>query len=152
MNLKQLNQLYSSENLPELSIYDKVSKLELSETRIKELKKENVKEIDIEEDECTKQEIATINADLVVGTIRIVEDNSSWYDFLNTRCHKDYIFRKYNKELFENLLKGDNEDDLPSVVKKHGEYYIAGNGLHRLTIAKCLGNKQVKVIVKEKEV
>jgi hypothetical protein len=43
----------------------------------------------------------------------------------------------------------DRTDSLPCVYKVDNQYYIAGDGLHRLTMAKCLGGKQVKVIVKK---
>ena len=53
----------------------------------------------------------------------------------------------YDADTFDMVLQCEHSDDYPSVVEYQGGYYISGNGLHRLTIAKCLGNKKARVVV-----
>lgn len=146
----EMNKLFSSETLPDLNILDKVKILGLTDQRIRYLKETFVEEYTINENDYVASKEVVIDSDKVVGTIRSIRENMSWYDFLDEKCHKDNTIRCYNKENFESVLLNPQIDGLPSVIEVDGEYYIAGNGLHRLTMAKCLGGKSAKVILKEK--
>ncbi len=45
----------------------------------------------------------------------------------------------------------ENTIGYPEVVEIDSKYYIAGNGRHRLTIAKCLGGIQALAVVLRKQ-
>lgn len=49
-------------------------------------------------------------------------------------------FNEYKKEKFEKIiLDPPTIDNTPQVIKFGNNYYIDGEGKHRLTMAKCLG-------------
>lgn len=125
---------------------EKINILGLSKNRIEYLNSEIVEEIDFDENEETSWRYETINVDDVVGTTRMIEKDITWLGFLAS-LHKMINFNMYNKDTFDELILNKNSGDYPFVVKKCGKYYIEGNGKHRLTIAKCLGNKTAYVLV-----
>jgi len=91
-----------------------------------------------------KYYIEKISMDKLLGINR--PDNvANWMEcFFN--LHKNYMYDRYNdKSSFEKFLL-HSSDDLPIVVKKEGNFYIDGEGKHRLTFAKCLGIEKVLVI------
>ena len=57
-------------------------------------------------------------------------------------CYEVGNFTNYNQDTFDIVPMSEQIDGYPSVVEYQGEYYISDNGLHRLTIAKCLGNNK----------
>jgi hypoxanthine-guanine phosphoribosyltransferase len=93
----KVNELFSSDMLPDLTIEDKVEILGLTEERIEYLKNTEVKEYIINENDCVMSEKDVINSDDVIGTIRTIEKSLSWYDFLNEKCHKDNTIRFLKK-------------------------------------------------------
>ena len=132
-----------------MSIYElkyKINKLELSRERINELNQIEVKKINIKTDNM-KSIIKIINPNEVVGLNNRWDDCDSWLELLYG-LHKMRNFDIFNIESFSKFIE-DPYDlyDLPIVVKHNEEYYIDGNGKHRLTMAKCLGLKKVKVIM-----
>lgn len=65
---------------------------------------------------------------------------SDWVECL-ALLHKQRNFDLFvDKQRFKAYLDGlgDGDDDLPHVICCDGNYYVGGNGKHRLTIAKCL--------------
>lgn len=146
----EINKLFFSEISPVLTIYDKVKILGLTDERVRYLQNNYIKEFTIKENEYVAAKEIIIESDNVVGTIRRIGKTISWYDFLDENCHKDNTICRFNKEEFDSVLLNQQTDGLPSVIKVEDEYYIAGNGLHRLTMAKCLGGKRARVILKEK--
>lgn len=125
------------------SLQEKIKKLNLSNDRVEYLKNIEVEELEFNRSDDIIYKGKYINVDDVVGTVRYIWNNPSWIDFLD-KLHKMRNFDLYKEETFDYILNRQNED-CPCVVEKDGMYYIAGNGKHRLTIAKCLGNKKAFV-------
>lgn len=135
--------------IQKLSIEEKISILGLSEQRVNELKEMPVREISYNSDTQYQNDLKIINVDEIVGLARPFYDNN-WLDVLSDKyCHKVSNFTNFNKDTFDMVLQCEQIDDYPSVVEEQGGYYISVDGLHRLTIAKCLGNKKAKVIVQK---
>lgn len=125
---------------------EKIKILGLSKDRIEYLDSEIVEEIDFYQNEETSWRYEVISVDDVVGTTRMIEKGTTWLGFLAS-LHKMINFNIYNKGRFDEVILNENSGDYPFVVKKCGKYYIEGNGKHRLTMAKCLGNKKAYVLV-----
>ncbi|HAS6267901.1 MULTISPECIES: hypothetical protein [Vibrio harveyi group] len=75
-------------------------------------------------------------------------DFGSWKVSLD-KAQKGSNFDRYTTASdFENFIKNStNTAELPVVIEFEGSYYISENGRHRITIAKCLGLKEIKVKV-----
>lgn len=138
------SELFKQENsISDFSVESKIKILELSEQRVNYLKNNRVKELQLLPDEREKIpfEQRVINTDYIIGLARPVFGDISWLDVLDRYCHHTRNFEIYNKDTFESFLVKQNIDEPMTVIEDDGNYYIDGNGLHRLTIAKCLGNK-----------
>ncbi|WP_414150286.1 hypothetical protein ACIZ62_12740 [Acetobacterium carbinolicum] len=123
----------------------KIKKLGLTQERIEDLRNMTCKSIKINYIEIGKIE-EYIELSRLVGSCRPNLGNT-WYDNLED-LHKTTNFERYlNKENFEKYLKNMSEEDLPDVIEFQDEYYINGNGRHRLTIAKCVGVERIKAVV-----
>lgn len=133
------------------TLEERIEILNLSNSRVKELENEKIKTInsDIEECKTISSNINVINADEVVGLFnRPLDTAKNWLELLGT-LHKKGNFEEFKgKEKFQHFMLNYKGEDLPIVIKVNNEYYIEGNGKHRLTIAKCLGGIKVKVSVK----
>lgn len=95
--------------------------------------------------------VAKINLTDIVGINRAINNGQkNWLDCLAS-LHKMYIFCNFpGKEKFNILLNDENSvsnSDLPVVTEYNGEYYISSNGIHRLTIGKCIGIKTALVLI-----
>lgn len=114
-------------------------KLQLSTQCKNNLKIMPYKEIDIfETSEIESVNRQIINLKYLVGACRNTQ-LTNWLDALyklRKKRHFDLFHSSASHEVFVNRT---NWDDIPEVYDFNGEYYIHGNGLHRLTIAKCLG-------------
>lgn len=88
-----------------------------------------------------------IQLDDLEGINRDIEQNiNSWPKLLGA-LHKQINFDRFKgAQAFEQFLSETGEDS-PCVIENDGKYYIHSNGKHRLTIAKCIGIKSLKVIV-----
>ncbi len=126
------------------SLDDRIEILGLSEQRIGELKTIPVKLIQ-NGNYIGKPEERIIDVDKVVGLNQRYEEPKNWIELLSN-LHKMRNFINFNIEKFDDFLL-NAVNDLPSVTLYNGEYYISGNGKHRLTMAKCIGYKKAKVIV-----
>lgn len=125
----------------------KIEKLKIPLERVEEL--ENMKCKDFPDIDCSKKEMVVveeeINLDKLVGWNRL-DNGKNWLENLGN-LHKFINFTMYNeKEEFENFMNKQSYD-LPEVIEYQNEYYINGNGKHRLTIAKCVGVTKVKALV-----
>ncbi len=89
----------------------------------------------------------SINIKDLKGYARSDIDEDNWLGGLKS-LRKMYIFERFGGfESFNEVLNGKNNvDGLPEVTEHKGEYYISGDGRHRLTIAKCIGIDTAKVI------
>lgn len=129
----------------EYNIEDKIKILGLTDERVNFLSKLYVEEIDFYDGNNAIFRGEIINVDDVVGTTRGI-GNITWLDMLEIQVHKNRNFDIYNSVKFDEvLLSNQLSDGVPLVVKKENKYYIHGNGLHRLTFAKCIGNKRALV-------
>ena len=95
------------------------------------------------------EENEIILLDRLVGLNRCdAHQFKDWIDVLNS-LHKMRNFDIYNKGSFENIIENPPAfDNRPQVISFNGEFYIDGEGKHRLTIAKCLGIEKAKVDIK----
>ncbi|HII4495535.1 TPA: hypothetical protein ACY4SO_000446 [Clostridium perfringens] len=132
------------------TLKERIEVLDLSDSRVKELKNEKIKSVDKEliKSDVYRNEIKTINTDEIVGLFdRPCDRVQNWLELLES-LHKRRNFELYDgRNSFESFLINCEEYDLPIVIKINNEYYISGNGKHRLTIAKCLGNIKAKVLI-----
>lgn len=135
------------EPVPAINLEERIKILGLSKERVEELRNMPVKEVQYNSDGNYQNVLDVIDTDKIVGLARCFWDNN-WLDVLSEKyCHKVRNFTMYDADTFDMVLQCEHSDDYPSVVEYQGEYYISGNGLHRLTIAKCLGNKKARVVV-----
>ena len=144
-----LRQSSTYKEVKEYTVDDKIQLLGLSEERVEKLKRLHTNDINFDYDKHLRSpELIEINCDDIVGTTRF--DRMSWLDILGIKLHKRGNFEKYVKEEFKSFIISGKEpnDGFPEVVKKGNNYYIAGNGLHRLTIAKCIGDMRATVVVR----
>lgn len=143
-----LQDLFKSEytEIKEYSLQDKIRILGLSQERINELGQEEVKDFLYDSDAHYQNTLEVIEVDKIVGIARAIWDYD-WLSILEKYCHKGRNFERYNADNFDSILMCEQVDGYPSVVEKEDGYYISGNGLHRLTIAKCLGNKKAMAVV-----
>jgi len=128
---------------------ERIQIIGLSQKRVEELEKILVKEIPYNSNIDYEKKLNIIDTDKIVGLARPFWDQT-WLDVLSDKyCHKNRDFELFNAENFDDILLCEQVDGYPTVVEFENEYYISGNGLHRLTIAKCIGNKKAKVIVEK---
>lgn len=108
----------------------------------------------LEEDEFdgSKNELITLDLNNLVGMCRTDADRvNNWLEALEVLVYKGNNFVKYKgKEQFEKFMLDPEQwgQWYPIVTVIDNKYYIEGDGKHRLTIAKCLGIKEAKVIVR----
>lgn len=133
-----------------MNIDEKIKILGLSANRIRCLTKTIVKDCPIDlSDKKYSTSFQIINSDDIVGVYRPIHADD-WLNMLDDKyCHKNRNFEKFDYDDFTKLLLNEPIDGFPVVIKYKNKYYIEGNGLHRLTIAKCIGNLTAKVIVKD---
>lgn len=95
---------------------------------------------DIEYKELRIEEKQEIRLDELVGLNRSdAHQFENWLEVLDS-LHKMRNFNEYKKEQFEKIiLDPPTIDNTPQVIKFGNNYYIDGEGKHRLTMAKCLG-------------
>lgn len=130
----------------ECDINKKIKLLNLSEKRVAELKEMKYKYCCLNLNDCGNTKIEFIKLENLVGSCR-PNMRHTWYGNLED-LHKMVNFERFlNKENFEIYLKNMSEEDLPDVIEFQDEYYINGNGRHRLTIAKCVGVERIKAVV-----
>ncbi len=129
---------------------DKIAILNLNENRVSELKRLKLKDLPFDPTDDAIYIKKTINSDKIVGVYRPLHAET-WLGMLDSQyCHKTRNFQEFETKglaAFKEFLSHPSEEDLPIVIQYNNEYYIAGEGLHRLTIAKCIGNIEATVIV-----
>lgn len=133
-----------------LSVEQKIEILKLSDERVQELLNMKIEAFPEDLDATYEEEKKIISVDDVVGFQRVCfVDN--WIDALEDKCcHKYRNFMIYDEKSFDEVLLKHPLEDYPEVYEIENKYYIGGGGLHRLTMAKCLGNKKAMVCVKKK--
>lgn len=87
----------------------------------------------------------------IVGINR-QDDVENWIECLLS-LHKKRNFDLFSdKSTFEKFLTTvkNDDNDLPHVIEEGGKDFVAGNGKHRITFAKCLGIKTIIARVSKK--
>lgn len=131
----------------EYNLDDRIKILDLSEKRIEELKKMKVERIEIN-DANIRPILQVIELDMLVGLNNRWDKINNWLELLGG-LHKLKNFDIFKKERFNQVLNSQYlTDGLPDVVMYKDKYYISGNGKHRLTIGKCLGEKTATVALR----
>lgn len=127
----------------------KVLQIDLEDQKkIKDLKFEK---IDVDDGQYSNVSFEVIPASEIVGINR-QDDAGNWIECLFI-LHKQRNFELFSgREKYENFLLSGTKDsiDLPHVIEHGGKYYVAGNGKHRITFAKCLGIEKIPVFVSKK--
>jgi len=134
----------------ENNLEDKLKVLKIDENRFFEIKNmvyKSLEQDDLEEKDFKENQI--IFLDKLVGMSRWDSYQfKNWIEVLDS-LHKMRNFNIYSEKSFENLIENPpSYDNIPQVIYYDGEFYIDGEGKHRLTIAKCLGIEKAKVGVK----
>ncbi|WP_353891769.1 hypothetical protein ABVR74_02895 [Lactococcus lactis subsp. lactis] len=91
-----------------------------------------------------------IDLSMVVGTFKgeFEDGDVNLKTVYKKNAHKMGTIDNYDsKENFKAFLISDFSGGLPQVVECNGEYYIDGDGNHRLMLAKLLKISEAKVIV-----
>lgn len=85
-----------------------------------------------------------ILVDDIIGVARSpIAKVENWIELLG-HLHKKRNFDAYEgKEQFERYMLSDRKD-VPIVYEFENNYYVAGEGKHRVTISKCLGLDKIK--------
>lgn len=98
--------------------------------------------------DCKKE--CTIDLSMVVGTFKgeFEDGDFNLKTVYKKNAYKMGTIDNYDsKEIFKEFLLSDFSGGLPQVVECNGEYYIDGDGNHRLMLAKLLKISKAKVIV-----
>lgn len=140
---------FSSDTFQQYTLEQKIIKLGLSQERVDELSITVVKSIGNINKSNFHMVEEIIDADKVVGLARENSiSNITWLDILDDSfCHKNSNFIEYDEKNFDSVLLSETRDGLPVVVEYNSGYYIFSNGLHRLSMTKCIGGKKAKVFV-----
>lgn len=130
------------------SINKKIEVLKLNNNRVNKLRVEEFEEFDLINEYILESdsEVENFQADNLCGIIyRGGNHVSNWIEQLDSTT-KMYLFRDNLINIIDNMLRNPMGGDLPTVAIINGKYYIDEfEGKHRLTIAKCIGNKKATV-------
>lgn len=131
---------------------EKLKALAIDSNRISVIKSMEYKSFNQDEEKLKVnrfEENQIILLDRLVGLNRWdAHQFKDWIDVFNS-LHKMRNFDIYYKDSFENIIKNPPAyDNRPQVISFNKEFYIDGEGKHRLTIAKCLGMEKAKVDIK----
>ena len=129
-----------------MEFYEKLIKIGVIDKNIGILE-EKLKVISVEEAQYSLRK-GVIRARDIVGITRIADEGVIWADVLNDLFHKEHWFQENRIDRIGDILQIPNDENYPSVVEKDNEYYIDGDGLHRLVIAKLLGIENIVVLIK----
>lgn len=132
------------------SIIKKIEALKINEDRINKLRTEKCEEFDLTNDYILESEslVENFQVDNLCGIIYRGESHvSNWIDQLDSTT-KMYLINDKKINRFDDILSNPYMDYFPMVAMINGKYYIDQmDGKHRLTIAKCIGNKKATVII-----
>ncbi len=127
---------------------ERLAKLQIDPERRAQIEGLRFEKIDVNEEAYSCTKFAVIPVAEIIGINR--QDNvKNWIECL-FNLHKQRIFDEYSgREQYEEFLLGGEQsrNDLPHVIEYKGKYYVAANGKHRITLAKCLGIQKVPVLV-----
>ncbi|PFT25287.1 hypothetical protein COK52_06780 [Bacillus thuringiensis] len=134
------------------NLEEKLKVLAIDSNRISEIKNLVYKSFCEDEEKLENKgfkEKQIICLDQLVGMNRWdAHQFENWIDVLNS-LHKMKNFDIYTKSEFEYVIENPpSTDNIPQVISLNGEFYIDGEGKHRLTIAKCLGLEKARVDIK----
>jgi len=135
---------------PPLTLDEKLNILGIDNIRGDKVKLLPFNVVDLELSECKCPREMDIDLELLCGINRNYEKSTNWMELLDN-LHRPITIEQFKcVPSFESFMRTPPAGlDLPIVIEREGYYYIDGGGKHRLTIAKCLGIKSAKVIIKE---
>jgi|SRR5690554_1377714 len=140
------------ENFPKMTLKQIYEYLKLNDEDRIRIEKLEFQKITSRKGEINVEPVLISLKDLKGVTHRDLTYNcKNWNELLANIKFKN--FNRYSnsfEEMYEYLSDKSKLDtiDLPIVIKHNNEYYIE-EGMHRLTIAKCIGVKDFKVIVED---
>ena len=85
-----------------------------------------------------------IEVNKIAGTTRVDIDADNFEEFIDT-FHKEYLLNKSNVVLSEIISNPNN--GYPEIYFYNDEYYLCGEGKHRIIIALLMGILTMPVIV-----
>lgn len=132
------------------SIDKKIQVLNLNSNKVNKLRLEQCEEFDLTNDYLLESRnlIENFQVDNICGIIYRGEKSvNNWIEQLDS-TKKMYLIDNNTINRIDDILNNPWNEDFPPVAMINEKYYIdKGDGKHRLTIAKCLGNKTAKVII-----
>lgn len=132
------------------SIEKKIEILKLDIVRVEQLTAELCEEFNLTNEYIPESQHFDENfsVDNLCGIIyRGTNHVHNWIEQLDSTT-KIYLITEDKINRIDDVLKNPLNKDFPPVAMINGKYYIdEGDGKHRLTIAKCIGNKKAKVII-----
>ncbi len=148
MNLLRERLGFQSASEIDRSLEQKKKILKINSQKARELEGEKFEQLDLTTDYVKEMEyyIADFSADLLCGVIdRGHGKVTNWLEQLDSLT-KMYLFESNKFSQIDEIFVTPINKDYPPVVKIKDKYYIGeGDGKHRLTIAKCIGNKKVTI-------
>lgn len=132
------------------SIEKKIEILKLDTSKVNQLKAELCEEFNLTNEYILESQHFDENfsVDNLCGIIYRGNNHvNNWIEQLDSTT-KMYLITEDKINIIDDVLKNPFNEDFPPVAMINGKYYIdEGDGKHRLTIAKCIGNKKAKVII-----
>lgn len=156
----KLNKLFPSQPPIEFTLEERLRVLGIDSVRLEKLYQLNYKALNIDiPDDNNSFEFFSMPLSNLLGYYRPdASQNKTWVDCLSNLPKMSNFTRYTNLEDFDSFMNCNYDDKLfvaiqsgiglPAVVQYKNNYYISGNGKHRLTIAKCIGLKTASVIMK----
>lgn len=121
------------------------------EDEIEAIKKLRFEKVNIDYQD-VQGEFQIIDLNKLIGINNRGDDSNNWIELLFD-LHKNQNFIEFTRGNFINYISllCESQEELPIVIEDiKGNYFIDGNGKHRLTIAKCMSVEKFPVIVKKK--
>lgn len=132
------------------SLNKKIEVLKLNDNRVNKLRTEECEEFELTNEYILESEslVENFDVDNLCGIIYRGENHvSNWIDQLDSTT-KMYLIKDESINIIDYILNNPYNELFPTVAMINGKYYIDQiDGKHRLTIAKCIGNKKATVII-----
>ena len=146
--------LQGSGDIPKLTLEERLDILGIDKARKDQIKELQYIEVNFDESEYEKNNYKdSILIKDLIGVNRGRLNNDNWLNTLSNLDHDQPFLYLKEGNSFDDFIKMVMEllpDEKIRVLKdSNGKYVINNDGMHRLTIAKCLGIKQISVTVTE---
>ncbi len=145
-----LEDLDIDDNKPkQFSDNDRLELLEIDNSASEYIQNLAFKKVYYGDDDYGETSYEIVPIEKIVGLNNRLGNETNWLELLFS-LHKQRNFELYKShENFEKYINNLNEECevLPHLLLVNREYYISGDGKHRLTIAKCIGLEKCPAIV-----